>query len=79
MIRREVICPVCAESFDSYLKLAKHMVLEDRPIGGKPKGPHIIYLEMITGRPYTDFGWGKDKKIAIALANYRKKHKSLPS
>lgn len=52
------------------------MVLEDRPIGGKPKGPHIIYLEMITGRPYTDFGWGKDKKIAIALANYRKKHKS---
>jgi hypothetical protein len=33
---------------------------------------------MILGRPYVDFGWGKDKKIAIALANYRRKYKSWP-
>jgi hypothetical protein len=71
-------CPVCNDEFRSYMDLAKHMVQKDRPIGGKPKGPHIIYLEMILGRPYIYFGWGKDKKIAIALANYWKKYKSWP-
>ena len=79
MVDMGIQCPVCGDSFNSYLDLAKHMVSEDRPSGGKPKGPHIVYLEMILGRPYVDFGWGKDKKIAIALANYRKKHRSWPS
>jgi hypothetical protein len=71
-------CPVCDREFRSYLDLARHMVREDRPIGGNPKGPHIIYLEMILGRPYIDFGWGKDKKIAIALATYWKTYRSWP-
>jgi hypothetical protein len=33
-------CPVCEDSFNSYLGLAKHMVGKDRPSGGRPKGPH---------------------------------------
>jgi hypothetical protein len=71
-------CPVCDEVFRSYLDLARHMVRKDRPTGGRPKGAHILYLEMILDRPYVDFGWGKDKKIAIALADYHRQHRSWP-
>jgi hypothetical protein len=47
------------------------MVLKDRPSVKNPEGgEHILYLEMVTGRPFKDFGWGKDKQIGIALRNY---------
>jgi len=67
----EVICPVCGKEFGSYLNLARHMILKNRPSAKNPSGgEHITYLEGLMGRPFTDFGWGKDKQIAIAL----KKH-----
>lgn len=74
MIDREIPCPVCGEDFKSYLDLARHMVQKDRP----NQGEHIECLEMITGKPFKVFGWGEDKKIAIALRTYWKKNKSWP-
>lgn len=61
----EVICPVCDKSFNSYLNLARHMVLKDRP-----EGKHIQWLEQFLGKPFVEFGWKSDKKIAIALKKY---------
>ncbi|GAI33287.1 unnamed protein product [marine sediment metagenome] len=69
----EVMCPVCAKNFNSFLNLAKHMVLKDRPIG-----EHIQWLEQFLCKPFTEFGWGSDKKIAIALRNYWVKHRGWP-
>ena len=61
----EVICPVCGRGFKSFLNLVKHMVLKDRPYA-----EHTQYLERFLGKPFVEFGWGSDKKIAIALRNY---------
>ena len=67
----EIICPVCGKVVSSHLNLARHMVQKERPSVRNPEGgEHIHYLEMVTGRPFKDFGWGKDKQIGIALKNY---------
>lgn len=58
----EVICPVCRKAFNSYLNLARHMVLKDRPLG-----EHIQYLERLLNKPFAEFGWKSDAKIAAAL------------
>lgn len=65
-----ITCPVCGDEFSSYLNLARHMVQKDRPVGNKPAGKHILYLEILTGRPFADFGWKRDKQIGIALKKY---------
>ena len=71
MVRMEITCPVCGNEFSSYLNLARHMVQKDRPSATNPEGgEHILYLEGVMGRPFTDFGWGKDKQIGIALRKY---------
>ena len=71
MMDTEILCPVCGQGFSSYLKLASHMVQKDRPSATNPEdGEHILYLERVMGRPFTDFGWGKDKQIGIALRKY---------
>lgn len=70
----EAICPVCHKIFNSYLNLARHMVLKDRP-----EGKHIQYLEQFLGKPFVEFGWKSDKKIAIALKNYWLKHRRWPN
>lgn len=61
----EVSCPVCGRSFNSFLNLARHMVLKDRP-----SGEHIKWLEKFLGRPFVEFGWKSDKKIAVALKRH---------
>lgn len=58
----EASCPVCEQTFNSYLNLARHMVLTDRP-----NGEHITYLQELLGKPFQEFGWRSDKKIAAAL------------
>ena len=64
----EATCPVCQKDFSSYLNLARHMVQKDRATGDE----HIQYLEEVLGKPFSEFGWRSDKKIATAL----KKHLS---
>jgi len=64
----EVPCPVCRESFESFLDLARHMVQSDRP-----GGEHIQWLERFLGKSFAEFGWRSDKKIAVALKKYWKK------
>lgn len=61
----DVVCPVCGEDFNSYLNLARHMVLKDRP-----SGEHIQYLEDVLGKPFAEFGWKSDRKIAAALSRH---------
>jgi len=58
----DVICPVCGKAFNTHLNLARHMVLKDRP-----SGQHIRYLERLLNKPFVEFGWGSDGKIAAAL------------
>ncbi len=69
----EVICPVCQEAFNSYLNLARHMVLKDRP-----NGEHIQYLERFLGKTFAEFGWRSDARIATALKHYLLKHREWP-
>jgi len=65
-------CPVCFGEYGSFLNLARHMIMSRRPTGD-----HIRWLERFLRRPFTDFGWGKDKQIAMALQTYWRKHKKL--
>lgn len=61
----EVSCPLCGRSFGSFLNLARHMVLKDRP-----SGEHIQWLEEFLNRPFVEFGWKSDKKIALSLKRH---------
>ncbi|GAH76359.1 unnamed protein product, partial [marine sediment metagenome] len=58
----EVPCPVCGRCFESFLDLARHMVLSDRP-----NGEHIQWSESLLDEPFAEFGWKSDKKIAVAF------------
>ena len=64
----EVPCPVCGESFELGLPLAKHMVQK-----GRLYGEHIQWLEDFLGEPFEKFAWRSDKKIAMALKHYYNK------
>lgn len=68
------MCPVCKEELNTFLNLASHMVLKERT-----SGEHQMWLEKFLGAPFEIYGFGNDKKIAIRLQNYWKKHKSWPS
>lgn len=61
----EVACPVCQKTFNSFLNLARHMVLKDRP-----GGEHVQWLEEFLGRPFVEFGWKSDKQIAASLRRH---------
>lgn len=56
------VCPVCAKAFGSYLNLARHMVLTDRPTGA-----HIQWLSQFLGRDFSEFGFASDKRISMVL------------
>jgi len=73
-MEKYIMCPVCNKEFDTFLNLARHMVLK-----GGLEGDHVKWLEGFLGAPSYRFTSGKDKKIAIALNRYWKKHKSWPS
>lgn len=66
----EVICPVCQKAFNSYLNLARHMVLKDRP-----DREHIQYLERLLHKPFVEFGWKSDREIANTLKNHLSRQK----
>lgn len=72
-MKKDKTCPVCMEEFDTSLNLAKHMVSKDRP-----SEEHQIWLQQFLGVPFEIYGFGNDKKIAIRLEKYWKKHKSWP-
>ena len=61
------ICPVCGSEHATYLNLARHMVLKDRPYGS-----HQQWLESFLNLPFEKYGFGHDKYIAVQLA---KRHK----
>jgi hypothetical protein len=69
---------VCGELFELGLPLAKHMVQKERPSAIRPAGEHIEWLESFLGKPFSEFGWKSDKKIAIALKSYYEKHGKWP-
>ena len=64
-------CPVCNREFSSFLNLARHMVLSDRP-----DGSHIEWLEDFLGAPFQAFGWGKDRAIANRLGRHWQRNRS---
>lgn len=69
-----ISCPVCSREFDSFLNLARHMVLIDRPNPDRPSGgEHVEFLIKLLNKPFTEFGWGKDSQIAAALRGHFKK------
>jgi hypothetical protein len=68
------MCPVCSKEFATFWNLVSHM----RSIQGGLTGEHIEWLEGFFGVPSDRFPQ-KDKKIAIALERYWRKHKSWPS
>lgn len=64
----KILCNVCSRNFTSFLNLARHMVLIDRPNADRPSGgEHVKFLEKLLNKPFTEFGWRKDAQIAAAL------------
>ena len=69
----KILCPICNRDFNSFLNLARHMVLIDRPNADRPSGgQHVKFLENLLNKPFTEFGWRKDAQIAVVL---RKQYK----
>jgi len=72
----KIPCSICNRDFNSFLNLARHMVLIDRPNVDRPSGgPHVKFLEKLLDKPFTEFGWRKDAQIAAVLRE-RYKEKS---
>ena len=73
-MKATVACPLrCDKEFSSFLNLARHMVLSDRP-----DGRHQRWLQAFLGLPFVDYAFGKDKAIALRLKAYWDKHRSWP-
>ena len=71
------MCPVCMEEFKGFLNLAKHMIL--KAINERKGGEHEGWLTSFLGVPLEVYSHRNDKKVAIRLARYWKKHRILPS
>jgi len=70
-MKATIMCPLCDKEFTSFLNLARHMVLSERP-----DGPHQQWLQDFLKLPFERYAFGKDKAIAIRLKAYWEKHKS---
>jgi hypothetical protein len=69
-----IVCPVChKKEVSSFLNLARHMVLSDRP-----NGIHQQWLQEFLNLPFEKYAFGKDKAIAMRLRAYWVKYKSWP-
>jgi len=66
-------CPVCSEEKDSYLNLARHMVLKDRP-----DGEHQQWLQAFLKKEFPEYAFKHDKDIANALRRYWTKYRCWP-
>jgi hypothetical protein len=71
----DIMCPVCREKYNTFLSLAKHMLLKE----GGLAGDHIEWLKGFRRCTLDKLISDKEKKIAIDLARYWKKHGSWPS
>jgi hypothetical protein len=73
-MKATIQCPLCFDKeFSSFLNLARHMVLSERP-----DGPHQRWLQSFLELPFGEYAFGKDKAVAIRLKAYHDKHKSWP-
>jgi len=73
-MKMTIYCPLCPErEFTSFLNLARHMVLSDRP-----DGDHQIWLQAFLNRRFEEYAFGKDKAIAMRLRAYWDKSKAFP-
>jgi DNA-directed RNA polymerase subunit RPC12/RpoP len=73
-MKRTINCPLCPDrEFDSFLNLARHMVLSDRPTGA-----HQRWLQSFLNRRFEEYAFGKDKAIAMRLKAYWDKKRSWP-
>lgn len=73
-MKASIACPLCYDKeFSSFLNLARHMVLSERP-----NGPHQQWLQAFLSLPFESYAFGKDKAIAIRLKAYWDKHRSWP-
>jgi len=69
-----ISCPLCPDKeFSSFLNLARHMVLSDRPTGA-----HQRWLQSFLNKRFEEYAFGKDKAIAMRLKAYWDKKRSWP-
>ena len=66
-------CPECQVEKSTYLNLASHMVLSDRP-----DGPHQQWLQSFLRREFPEYAFKRDKDVAKALERYWVKHHTWP-
>jgi len=63
-------CPVCGQEYDSYLNVARHMVMKDRP-----NGEHQLWLQDLLNREFPEYAFKHDRDIANALRKYWNQHR----
>lgn len=69
-----ISCALCPDrEFSSFLNLARHMVLSDRP-----DGSHQVWLQAFLNRRFEQYAFGKDKAIAMRLKAYWDRNRSWP-
>jgi hypothetical protein len=73
MIVRIPGCPVCGSEKSSFLNLARHMVMSDRPFG-----EHQLWLQDFLKKSFPEYAFKHDKDIAIALKRYWTKYGRWP-
>ena len=73
-MKATIACPLpCEKEFSSFLNLARHMVLSDRP-----DGMHQRWLQGFLRLPFQHYAFGRDKAIALRLKAYWDKTRSWP-
>jgi len=69
-------CPICRKEYNSFLNLARHMVMTERR---KEHEGHQLWLSLFTGKPFVEYAFGKDGQIAILMQKYYRRKRCLPS
>jgi hypothetical protein len=67
-------CPVCWAEKSSFLNLARHMVMSERP-----SGPHQEWLQSFLRKTFPQYAFKHDGDVAKALERYWKKYRSWPA
>jgi len=70
LVVKSIPCPVseCRKTFSTFLDLARHMIMTDRPRIVFPAGQEICWLEDHLSKDFLELGWRSDKKVATVLA-----------
>jgi len=73
-MKEHITCPLCLDrDFSSFLNLARHMVLSERP-----SGLHQQWLKRFLGLPFENYAFRKDKTIGRSLKSYWDRCRSWP-